>query len=356
MQQSLEPYGLAHPRERALFASRLVLAAMLSFAVAPLVIEQRCWSPACSCFVVSTVPAAAAHARLPPRLASGAHAPLAGTRARLCCGPGGAVLRDRGAGSSCANPAGQAGRRCAMCSAWSSYPVSAQVRRWAPGPRASRILSWGIVSFESLFPLALLDAGALPSRTHCCRGIPLRECRAARAPADSSGSGSQPIHCCCGSRRASSRMPPPEPCLVRWWPCHENGDHSRSDRPYAARRTRTHRARPDGAAAGEMRTSQSRREHQGPHRVRSWMMRKRVDCSFDGGTLIEATAGNTGMGLALVAAVRGYRLICVMPEKMSVDKQPGTRGARRRGGDHPERPARQSGQLPGRRAPHGRRA
>ena len=40
-----------------------------------------------------------------------------------------------------------------------------------------------------------------------------------------------------------------------------------------------------------------------------------------GQTLIEATAGNTGMGLALVAAVRGYRLVCVMPEKMSVDKR-----------------------------------
>lgn len=40
-----------------------------------------------------------------------------------------------------------------------------------------------------------------------------------------------------------------------------------------------------------------------------------------GGTLIEATAGNTGMGLALVAAVRGYRLVCVMPEKMSMDKR-----------------------------------
>ena len=39
-----------------------------------------------------------------------------------------------------------------------------------------------------------------------------------------------------------------------------------------------------------------------------------------GGTLIEATAGNTGVGLALVAAVRGYRLVCVMPEKMCVDK------------------------------------
>jgi cysteine synthase len=40
-----------------------------------------------------------------------------------------------------------------------------------------------------------------------------------------------------------------------------------------------------------------------------------------GGTLIEATAGNTGVGLALVAAARGYRLVCVMPEKMSPDKR-----------------------------------
>lgn len=40
-----------------------------------------------------------------------------------------------------------------------------------------------------------------------------------------------------------------------------------------------------------------------------------------GDTLIEATAGNTGMGLALVAAVRGYRLVCVLPEKMSADKR-----------------------------------
>jgi cysteine synthase len=40
-----------------------------------------------------------------------------------------------------------------------------------------------------------------------------------------------------------------------------------------------------------------------------------------GATLIEATAGNTGVGLALVAAIRGYSLVCVMPEKMSHDKR-----------------------------------
>jgi cysteine synthase len=40
-----------------------------------------------------------------------------------------------------------------------------------------------------------------------------------------------------------------------------------------------------------------------------------------GATLVEATAGNTGVGLALVAAVRGYRLACVLPEKMCADKR-----------------------------------
>jgi cysteine synthase len=40
-----------------------------------------------------------------------------------------------------------------------------------------------------------------------------------------------------------------------------------------------------------------------------------------GGMIIEATAGNTGIGLALVAQARGYSLVCVMPEKMSPDKR-----------------------------------
>jgi cystathionine beta-synthase len=40
----------------------------------------------------------------------------------------------------------------------------------------------------------------------------------------------------------------------------------------------------------------------------------------DGGTVIEATAGNTGLGLALVARAKGYRVILVVPDKMSTEK------------------------------------
>jgi len=39
-----------------------------------------------------------------------------------------------------------------------------------------------------------------------------------------------------------------------------------------------------------------------------------------GGTIVEATSGNTGVGLAMIAAVRGYRIVIVIPDKMSSEK------------------------------------
>ena len=48
-----------------------------------------------------------------------------------------------------------------------------------------------------------------------------------------------------------------------------------------------------------------------------------------GGTIIEGTSGNTGMGLALAAAVKGYRCIFTMADKQSQEKYRYSQGCRR---------------------------
>jgi cystathionine beta-synthase len=48
---------------------------------------------------------------------------------------------------------------------------------------------------------------------------------------------------------------------------------------------------------------------------------ERKDLLKPGGTIVEPTSGNTGMALALVATIRGYRAIFTMPDKMSEEKR-----------------------------------
>ena len=56
-------------------------------------------------------------------------------------------------------------------------------------------------------------------------------------------------------------------------------------------------------------------------------------CLSPGGTIVEGTSGNTGMGLAIVAVVKGYRCIFTTTDKQSKEKIDALEGFRRRG-DH----------------------
>src|ERR1700752_3591947 len=57
-------------------------------------------------------------------------------------------------------------------------------------------------------------------------------------------------------------------------------------------------------------------------RVALWMVRaaEAEGRLRPGDTILEPTSGNTGIGLAMVAKLRGYRLVCVMPENVSTER------------------------------------
>ena len=72
-----------------------------------------------------------------------------------------------------------------------------------------------------------------------------------------------------------------------------------------------------------------------------------------GGLVVESTAGNTGIGLALVANARGYRTLIVIPETQSQEKKDMLRPGRGRAGGGAGGSFQQSQQLPAYRPAHG---
>lgn len=166
VQQSAEHLA-SHPRERILFGSRLLLALLLACGMAPAFVEAALILSGVFLLRRFDGPYHGGSDRMTLLLLLGLFVShlLPSVRARewvIGYVAVQVVLSYAMAGwVKLREPSWRDGEALRDVFAHSVYPVSERVREWANRPALLRVAGWGIVLFESLFPLALFDSGLL---------------------------------------------------------------------------------------------------------------------------------------------------------------------------------------------------